>query len=97
MLVNGHSCTFNPTLVALDKSLAPMTSVTSSKAVVDILEAISGFAMPPLSFLQLVLLSKVIKVSQNLMVAKKIVHEGYSAQTSIRYGEQHVQDTFIAK
>ena len=35
---------------------------------------------------------KVKKVSQII-----VVHEGYSAQTSIRYGEKHVQDTFVAK
>ena len=37
---------------------------TFSKAVVYVLEVISSLAMPPLLFLQLVLLSKVKKVSQ---------------------------------
>ena len=68
--VNGHSCTLIPTLVAL--GLAPMKSTTLFKAL-DVLEVIGGFAMPPLLFLQLVLL---IKVSQ--MIAWKIVHEGYT-------------------
>ena len=54
--------TFTPNLVAL--GLALMTNATFSKAVVNVLEVISGFAMPPLLLLQLVLLSKVIKVSQ---------------------------------
>ena len=62
MLVNGDSCILTQSLVAL--GLVLMTSSTSSKAVVDVLEVIGGFAMPPLLFLQLVLLSKVIKVSQ---------------------------------
>ena len=57
--------------------------------VVDVLEVIGGLAMPPLLFLQLVLLSKVSPIV--------IVHEGYSARTSIRYGKEHVQDTFFAK
>ena len=70
--------------------LALVTNATFSKAVVNILEVIGSFVMPPLLFLQLVLLSKVIKVSQ-------IVHKGYSAQTSIRYSKEHIQDTFIAK
>ena len=55
MLVNEHSCTLTPGLVTL--GLAPMTSITFSKVVVDVLEVIGGFMMPPL-FLQLILLSK---------------------------------------
>ena len=44
---------------------SPMTIDTFSKAVViDILEVIGGLLMPPLLFLQLILLSKVKKVSQ---------------------------------
>ena len=61
MLVNEHSCTLTPSLVVL--GLAPMTGATFSKAVVDVLEVIGGLAMPQLLFLQLVLLSKVKKVS----------------------------------
>ena len=62
MLVYEHSCTLTPSLVVL--GLAPMTIDTFSKVEVDILEVIGSLAMPPLSFLQLVLLSKVKKVSQ---------------------------------
>ena len=62
MLINEHSCTLTPNLVAL--GLALKTNANFSKKVVDVLEVIGGFAMPPLVFLQLVLLSKVIKVSQ---------------------------------
>ena len=88
MLVNEHSCTLTPSRVIL--VLVPTTIDTFSKAVVDILEVIGGLLVPPLLFLQLILLSKVKK-------GQKIVHEGYSALTSIRYGEKHVQDTFVAK
>ena len=56
-----------------------MTSTAFSKVVVDVLEVIGGFVMPTSLF---VLLSKVIKVS--------LFIEGYSAQTSIRYGEEYV-------
>ena len=62
MLVNWHSCTLTPSLFT--PGLAPVTSATFSKAMVDVLEVIGSFAMRPLLFLQLVLLSKVIKVSQ---------------------------------
>ena len=51
-----------PSLVTL--GLAMMTSATFLKAVVDVLEVIGGFTVPPLLFLQLVLLSKVINVGQ---------------------------------
>ena len=61
MLVNGHSCTLTPTLVTLGLAPINVTSTTFSKAVVDVLEVLSGLAMPPLLFLQLFL---VIKVSQ---------------------------------
>ena len=46
MFVNGHPCTLTPSLVTL--GLAPMTSATFSKVVVDVLEVIGGFAMLPL-------------------------------------------------
>ena len=47
----GHQLmgTLTPSLVAL--GLALMTSATFSKVVVDVLEVIGGFAMPPLLFL----------------------------------------------
>ena len=62
MLVSGHSCTLTPSLG--DVGLAPTTVDTFSKVVVDILEVISGLAMPPLSFLELVLLSNIKKDSE---------------------------------
>ena len=73
MLVKGHSCTLTPSLDAL--GLAPMTSATFPKAVVDVLDLIVSFVMLPLLFLQLVLQSKVIKVSQMVPFMKGTVLE----------------------
>ena len=63
-LVTEHSCTLTPGLVVL--GLAPMTIETFSKAVIDVIEVISGLVMPPMLFLQLVLPSNVKKVSQTV-------------------------------
>ena len=73
MIVNGHCCTLTPSLVVL--GLAQTTIDTFSKAVVDILDVIGSLSMPPLLFLQLVLLSKVKKVSQ-IVAARKSFMKG---------------------
>ena len=48
MLANKHSCTLTPTLFTPGPALT--TNVAFSKVVVDVLEAIGNFVVPPFSF-----------------------------------------------